>query len=249
MSPNEPKTEQAPPAVVYPGAPLRAVAIEVSFPALLDAFERFGAFQRRHLDEFNLHETPVEDKETDKSLEGGSEFARQGSLVLMSKNRERAVTIARDQLAFITYPYSTGFAGFRSWAMPLLREGLADLTLDSVLGVSFRYENRIKHDTSNLDLASILRIGLPAPAEAESTIRHVHLYWHQAWAGGTVEVDVNGCPQFSAKELHLNITAYLAGGPLAELDGLVQEAHRRARLTFEVLITSRFRDALRSTST
>ena len=47
-----------PEAIVYPGAPLRAVALEVHFHPLIDAMSRFGAFQRRHRGDFSrLYET------------------------------------------------------------------------------------------------------------------------------------------------------------------------------------------------
>jgi uncharacterized protein (TIGR04255 family) len=251
MSPNEPRTLQSPTVEVYPGAPLRAVAIEVIFPALLDAFPRFAAFQRRHRADFDhLHEISGDEHDREE-VPDGREFACARSALLMGASRERAVTVARDQLAVITYPYASGFAGFRSWAMPMLREGLADLGVERFSRVSFRYENRIRHDTTKLDLASVLRVSLPSPLEASAGGRHVHLYWHQPWTGGTVEIEIDACPHVSPREIHLNITAYHGArtGDLDEIDPLVQEAHRRARLTFEELITSRFRDELRSART
>ena len=135
-----------PEAVVYPSAPLRAVAIEVTFPSLLDAISRFGAFQRRHTAEFDrLYETSGDED----VLPDGREFGRPRSTVLMGRGPEpeRAVSIARDQLAVITYTYAMGFNGFASWGMPMLLEGLRDLSVDRIATVSYRYENRIPHDT------------------------------------------------------------------------------------------------------
>ena len=235
-----------PEAVVYPGAPLRAVAIEVTFPALLDAVSRFGAFQRRHFADFDrLYEASGDDEDV---VPDGREFSRPRSTVLMGREpRERAVTIARDQLAVITYTYSTGFAGFAKWAMPMLREGLGDLAVERVKRVSFRYENRIPHDTRKLDLGSLLRFSIPAPAEA-GAFQHVHQYWHQKWPDGIVRVEIDACPYVSGDEIHLNITAehQARSGSLDDIEPLLREAHRRARLTFEELITPPFRDRLRT---
>jgi hypothetical protein len=240
---------RVPEAVVYPGAPLRAVAIEVGFSALLDALPRFGAFQRRHLAEFgHLYETSADERE---SLPDGNEFARPRTVVLMGRGRKRAVTVARDQLAIITYGYTDGFAGFMDWAMPMLREGLSDLGVERILGTSYRYENRIPHDTEKLDLGSLFRLSLATPAEAGNATRNVHMYWRQHWPEGTVEIDLDACPHTSPDEIHLNITARRAAqsGSMDEIETSVREAHRLARLTFEELITSRFRDQLRATST
>lgn len=235
-----------PEAVVYPGAPLRAVAIEVGFPPLLDAFPRFAKFQRRHHERFNgLLETSTDDTDGE-SVPDGHEFARPRTAVLMGQ--DSAVTIAKDQLAVITYQYATGFSGFLKWAMPLMREGFDDLGVDRITRVSFRYENRIKHDTAKLDLGSIIKISLPAPGEAARAVRHVHLHWDQVWEGGKVTVEIHGCGGVSPDEIHMNITAHqrATSGGLDEIEGLTREAHRRARLTFEELITSAFRERLQS---
>lgn len=233
----------APDHVVYPGAPLRAVAIEVRFPALLDAFSRFGAFQRRHTADFDQVYETSEDKR--HALPEGREFERPRTAVLMGRARDRAVSLANDQLTIITYPYRAGFTGFCSWAMPMVREGLVDLGVEQLTGVNFRYENRIKHDTKNLDLGSLLRLSVAAPTETKRT-QHLHLYLHQIWSEGVVEIELDACPQVSEEEIHLNITAHLKtrAKPLAEIEGMVQEAHRMARLTFEELITPAFRAAL-----
>src|SRR4051794_21008970 len=121
-----------PEAIVYPGAPLRAVAVEVGFRSLLDATSRFGAFQRRHFHEYNrLVETPDDGRERVGRPEG-REFMRPGSATLLARDRERAVSVARDQLAVIAYSYRGGFTGFVKWALPTLREGLADLGVERV---------------------------------------------------------------------------------------------------------------------
>jgi uncharacterized protein (TIGR04255 family) len=229
--------------VVYPGAPLRAVAIEVRFGALLDAFSRLGVFQRRHAADFDrVYETSEERRHM---LPDGREFERPRTAVLMGRERDRAVSLANDQLAIITYPYTAGFAGFLSWAMPMAREGLADLGVEKITGVSFRYENRIRHDTKDLDLPSLLNVSLAAPSEAQRA-QHVHLYWQQIWPDGVVEVDLDACPHVSEKEVHLNITAYANPRTQAvdEIEELAREARRMARLTFEELITPAFRTTL-----
>ena len=248
---SEKMSEGSVPEVIYPGAPLRAVAVEVGFRPLLDAMSRFGAFQRRHLNDFNrLYETSGDDRERE-SLPEGREFSRPRSAVLMARDRARAVSVARNQLAVITYPYSSGFVGFMAWALPMLREGLDDLGVERITEVSYRYENRIKHDTENVDLGSILKVSLASPKEAGSTTRHLHLYWHQKWPDGTVEVDINACPSVSSEEIHLNITSHCVArsGALQDIESIAGNAHRLARLTFEGLITSRFREHLQSGGT
>ena len=232
---------RVPEALVYPGAPLRAVAIEVRFPALLDAVNRFAAFQRRHLAVYDrLYEASG-----DQDAPDGREFSRPNSLVLMG--RDRAVSIARDQLAAVTYPYQGGFPGFAEWALPTLREGLGDLGVERIAAVSYRYENRIQHDTRDIEIGRLLKLSLSAPTEAEPGLQHVHLYWHQKWPGGRVQVEFEACPTVSTDELHLNITAHCSAptGSLDEMEALVRESHRRARLTFEELITPAFREYLK----
>jgi hypothetical protein len=195
-----------------------------------------------------MYETSGDDEEP---LPDGREFGRPRSTVLMGRGRKRAVSIARDQLAVITYSYDDGFSGFLSWGLPTLREGLQDLDVGRVLGVAYRYENRIQQATRSFDLGSLLTISLSPPTEVEKETRNVHLYWHQRWPQGEVEVDINACPHVSAEEVHLNITAYIAApsGAVGDIETLVREAHRRARLTFEALITPSFRDHLRTART
>ena len=235
-----------PEVVVYPGAPLRAVAIEVGFSDLIDAVSRFGAFHRRHAADFDrIYETSADGEEMPAD---GREFNRPRSTVLMGRGPtpERAVSIAKDQLAVITYPYDRGYSGFLSWALPTLREGLADLDVTLIKSVAYRYENRIRHDTTKLDLSSLLRISLASPVEAGDSIRHVHLYWHQRWPEGPVQVEVDACPNVSEDFVHLNITAHrrTKTGALDELESLVRDAHRRARLTFESLVTAQLRERI-----
>ena len=167
----------------------------------------------------------------------------------MARERDRAVSLANDQLAVITYPYTAGFTGFLSWAKPMIQEGLTDLGVERVTAVNFRYENRIRHDTNDLDLSSLLKLSLAAPAEARRSA-HVHLYWHQVWPEGRVEVDLDACPDVSDEEVHLNITAYrpTPSNTLREIEGPIREAHRMARLAFEELITPAFRDSLNGTA-
>ena len=129
----------------------------------------------------------------------------------------------------------------------MVREGLDDLGVERVVGVSFRYENRIQHDTKAVELGSLLRLSLASPKEAGATT-HVHLYWHQMWPDGTVEVDVEACPRVSEKEMHINITAHcvVASRALDDVAPTTRVAHRLARLTFEELITPSFRERLKS---
>lgn len=231
-------SQREPDPIVYPQAPLRAVAIELQFEPLLDAQAKFGAFQRRHRSDFSR---VVEAK-------GDDDRPRTGATMLMASDRSRAISVARDQVSAITYVYAHGFAGFTQWAVPLLQEGLEDLQVASLSSVSFRYENRIVHDTRAVDLSRLFRFSLAAPPEAQGTSRHVHLYWHQIWREGTVEVDLNACPSVSKSEIHLNITSHCGSAAFAliDLQSKIDDAHRIARLTFEDLITTSFRDALRA---
>src|ERR1700727_3132493 len=90
-----------PEEVVYPLAPLRAVAIEVWFAPILDAFARLGAFQRRHRQEFSrLHENTGD--HTEMRLDG-REYERPRTALLIG--RDRAVLVARDHVAAIAYAY------------------------------------------------------------------------------------------------------------------------------------------------
>ena len=63
-------------------------------------------------------------------------------------------------------------------------------------------------------------------------------------------MSIDACPNANDEELRLNITAYLDQvTALDALESLAAEAHRRARLTFEELITPEFREnALRRRS-
>jgi uncharacterized protein (TIGR04255 family) len=237
--------EREPKAVIYPGAPLRAVGIEVGFPALLDALARFGAFQRRNGKTFTyLFETSGADYERIR-LPEGREFEQPRSAVLISSDRSRAVSVSTDQLAAITYPYETGFGGFTEWALPTLREGLRDLEVECISRVGYRYENRIPLPDEGLDLSSLFQISLSPPREARRTTAHVHMQWHQHWDGGWVEVRLDACSGLGP-EIRLDITAHclVPGEPADAISTVVAKAHRWARLTFEDLITPSFRDRL-----
>ncbi len=229
------------PAEVYAGAPLRAVAIEVGFPTLLDAVSRFGAFQRRHPELDRVWEA-----QGDPPSHDGREFARAATTVL--RNDARAVSIASDRLAAVAYTYDGGFRGFKSWAMPLLVEGLACIDTPTVASVRFRYENRIEHDTRNVSLGSMFRLTLAAPPGADDLFAHLHLVWRQKWPRGSVEVELEACDLQSEDRIRLNITATTPGTsrPVGDLEQLVDDAHDRARATFEELITSSFRERLRA---
>lgn len=240
--------EGTPEEIVYPRAPLRAVAIEVSFRPLLDAMSTFGKFQRRHVDEFSrLYETSGDDYDPEIPPDG-REFMRPRSAVLMARNRERAVSVAKDQLAVITYPYTTGFKGFMTWALPMLAEGLDVLDVQHVRALSYRYENRIEHDTENLDLPSLLNVSLASPRGAESATRSVHLSWRQLHPTGYVHVSVDACPHVSETEIHFNITSTCIPptGGRNEIEATARTAHNLARQTFEGLITPSFREQLKT---
>lgn len=116
-------------------------------------------------------------------------------------------------------------------------------------GVAYRHENRIQHDTRNQRLGSLFNLSFASPKEAGPTTRNVHLNWRQKWPEGSVAVDLDACSHMSPDEVHLNITAHCSAGTgaLYELDSMVRTAHRLARLTFEELITPRFREQLRTT--
>ncbi len=237
------------PAVeVYPNAPLRAVAIEARFPALLDAIPRFGVFQRRHISEYDrLYETELDDD--DHLTSGDDESEHRRSVMLLNRTRVRALSVARDRLTVITFSY-LGFVDFTAWAVPMLLEGLRDLGVENINRLNYRYENRIKRATREIDLGTIFRLSLSPPPGAQSATRHVHLYWHQLWSEGTVEVAIDGCSDMSADELRFNITAHhkVREQGLDGIERLAAETHRRARLTFEELITPNFREELRGRS-
>lgn len=234
-----------PEVVIYPGAPLRAVAIEVGFaPPLLDAVSRFAAFQRRYLGDFAIVR---EVAEYEWEPDDGREFKRPRSTVLIDAEKQRAVTIAMDQLAVVTYPPYAGFSAFLAWALPMLIEGLRDIGANRLSRIAFRYENRIPHSREDLDLNALFSISLPRPSGALPAIRDVHLHWHQDWPQGMVEVSLDGACPAMRRELQLDIVAsHDAQGMSLDdgLEALVREMHRRARHTFETLITDAFRNAI-----
>jgi hypothetical protein len=233
----------APATVIYPGAPLRAVAVAVAFSPLLDVPSRFASFQRRHQAEFDrLYDTSGNDWDRAEPPDG-REFQRPRATMLMGHDREKAISVSRDSLAIITYQYGGGHNEFLAWALPMLREGLRDLDVEVVRQLSYRYENRIRRDVAKLDLGAMLQLSLAAPAEALPELGHAHLSWDQLWAGGRVSVSIDGCPYGNDEELRLNITAYLDREARAEeIEPVALEAHRRAFLTFEGIVTPTFRD-------
>lgn len=231
-----------PEAILYPGAPLLAVAIEVSFPPLLDAFAKFGAFQRKHRDDFdeNVIESPA-----DAEAAEGEQRSRPRT-TLITRNRERAVSVSSNQLAAVTFEYRLGFSDFMPWAMTQLQDGLSILGVERIRSVSYRYENRIRADTSKVDLSNFFKLSLATPKEAATT-QHTHLYWHQTWEEGIVKMELDACPHISKTAIHLNITARcpLKAGTVHDVDRSAREAHRMARLAFEELIAEKFKTQLK----
>lgn len=230
--------ESSVPAVeVYPGAPLRAVAIEVYFPSMLDAYARLGAFQRRHAEFGRLVLT-----------EWPSRADHDHAAILFAQGQERALAVAFDHVAAVTYTYSEGFEGFRSWALPLLREALTDLEPRRIDKVRYRYENVIPLAPENdLVLEPLFKLVLPRAAGAMDSVRNLHLYWKQTWPeGGAVDVALDSCDEaVDLGTAQLHITAQCTGGVLDQIQERVAEAHRMARGTFEALITPEYREKLR----
>lgn len=85
------------------------MAVEVDFSPLLDAVSKFGVFQRRHLRDFGRLVVGRDDDRNDGEV-------RPGTAMLIARDRNRAVSAGRDQLAAITYSYADGFLGFVRWA-------------------------------------------------------------------------------------------------------------------------------------
>lgn len=232
-----PDNSNAPALEVYPGAPLRAVAVELHFPALLDTYARLGEFQRRH-------------SEFDRLVFGDSSahIDDDSAAILFGKEKERALAVSLDRVAAVTYTYSEGFTGFKSWALPLLLEALSDIRPAHVVRVRYRYENVIPVPSEGeVLLEPKFTIVLPRGQGAEKSVRNLHLYWKQQWPeGGAVDIALDGCADMvEPGTIQLNITAQCAGGPIADVEERVAEAHRMARSTFEELITPEYRDFLR----
>jgi hypothetical protein len=105
----------------------------------------------------------------------------------------------------------------------------------------------IRADTTKVDLGDFFKLSLAAPKEAGPATQHTHLYWHQSWQDGTVKVELDACPHISKTTIHLNITARcpLKAGTLGDVQPSATTAHRMARLTFEDLITEKFKAQLK----
>jgi uncharacterized protein (TIGR04255 family) len=225
----DPKTE------IYPRAPLRAVAIELNFKPLLDAVQRFGAFQRRHSQTFTRTRLADPEESRDANL-------------LLDEAGSRGVGISPSSLSFVTYSYDSGFEGFTEWSEPLMMEALDLLELSSFSDVAYRYENvvEMKIDQRVMSVEDILRFQMPKhPSVAASPPSTLVVTWTQSWPRGEVTVDV-GCFGEPSVHTHVDISARCKG-PLTrdELVDAIREAHRMGRLTFEEMITSDFREQLR----
>lgn len=240
--------KEEPPEEVYPGAPLRAVAMEARFAPLLDAHARFGAFQRAHAIDFDRLLFADSGDELGPDLDGTYDA------ILFSKSLARAVGIAPDGLAVVTYDYGSGFTGFMSWALPLLQEGLRALDVPRFTSVRFRYENAISTSATNqqngVDLAPMFRVLLPRGDGAHAAVRNVHLFWKQMWPTGSVNVALDCCSDLTGPDnADLTITGQCDGSIAAsDVEAKIREAHRIARLTFEELITPEYREKLRGRS-
>lgn len=208
--------------------------MEVGFEGLLDAVARMGAFQRAHLDALPRLYAP----------DGRS------SLLL---GDDRAVAVASDQVAVITYDYAKGYMELVRWGLPWLGEALDAIGVADPLGhVRFRYENLV--DTGGegqVDLARFFSIGLPRGARAPGPVETagLHLAWKQPWPKGVVSVDLALDEEASDggdDVLVLGIVAERRGPfPRSGLATVVAEAHEMALATFEALITDEYREVLR----
>lgn len=220
---------------VYPGAPLKAVAIECNFAPLLDAVQRFGAFQRRHAATF----TRVALAESRDSRD---------SNLLLDEASGRGVAISPTLLSLVTYSYAGGFSEFAEWAEPFLTDALDLLDVPRFTAVVYRYENVVvmKGAEGAMSVDDVVRLPMPKHASVEaSPPRDLVVSWTQPWPSGEVTVDVGSFSEPSG-HMHIDISARRVG-PLLRPDllGAVKEAHDMARLTFEALVTPTFREHLR----
>lgn len=247
--PVEPVAISDPPVVVYPRAPLQAVAIEVYFHGVLDALTRFAAFQRRHDEEFDRLYVPRTGLESD-------EFDLLRPVLLLGDDGTRGIAIASNQLSVITYPKDDpypGFEEFSRWAIPALAEGLDALEPKRMTRVGFRYENVIDSQMKgNLELERFFRIVLPRGLQARPGVRNdVHFGWRQEWPTGYVSVTLSVEPREASDLILLSIAAERSAerrGPVAreDLSVAIREAHNMARSTFDELITPEFRESLKA---
>lgn len=222
---------------LYPGAPLRAVAMEVYFGGLLDAVARMGAFQRKHAGALPRLYAPEREPHTPVLLLG----------------EDRGVAVASDQVAVITYDYAKGYDELVRWGVPMLDEALDTIGVAGELArVRYRYENLV--DTGRegeVDLGSLFRIGLPRGSGAPGPVEtgNLHVAWRQPWPGGVVAVDLAIDEEASDGGDDVLVLGIVAErqGPIARagLAAALAEAHEMARETFEALITDELRATLR----
>jgi uncharacterized protein (TIGR04255 family) len=222
-------TLEHPPVEVYPGAPLRAVAIEIFFPRTLDAVSRLGAFQRKR-PEFSNARLAHEDNDGE-------------TVLLLNESESKGVAISPTMLSVITYSYVGGFAAFAQWAHPILDEALSILELRAYTRVGYRYENVIDAVDARA-FSRMFAIGLPMP-EGATAGAHAFVAWEQEWPNGDVFVDVSTSPD-RPPVVRLDVSAG-RNGPVSpsERVAAIAEAHRMGRLAFEALITPEFREQLR----
>jgi len=232
-----------PPAEVYPGAPLQAVAMEVYFRGLLDALPRLAAWQRAHAASYEQLVVPV-DEEAANPLR---------PVILISTQEKRGVAVAVNQLTTIAYDYAGGYQAFAAWGVPCLLEGLQLLEVHQATRMAFRYENVVSLPSGQLEIEQFFRILLPRPEPVGGNTGSLALAWRYPWAKGEVAVDLAIAPHpddSKARALLLTIVAdrqrALAVG---ELEKGIDEVHRLARWTFERLITDEFRERLRKGTT
>ena len=240
----DPKAVAPPARELYPGAPLRAVAMEVYFPGLLDAVARLGELQRKHFQELGRLYVPRTE------LAEGADLDRHRPVLLLGKDRGMAV--ANDQVAVITYDYAKGYDELVRWGLPMLREALDTVgVLGALTRVRFRYENLIDAGTDGtVDLGRFFRIVLPRGPGATPTVASgVHLAWRQVWPGGFVSVDLSVDDEPGDDGDDVLVVSIVAERPgplaLADLEEALGQAHAMALWTWEELITDEFRETLR----
>ena len=228
----ETHTRQAledPHRVIYPGAPLRAVAIELYFDGVLDALTQFGEFQRRHRSTF------------DRTLFAESKSTTFPPAILVGRRDKRGFGIGPTMMAALAFSYETGFDGFLGWAFPLLTEALELLEIRAVTRVVYSYENLIQTPSTE-DIPSRLKLPFSAP-RPDLELVGLGMSWRHNWPeGGAVGVDLGGGEE-DQEALVLKITAEFPG-PLADLpsvDRAIRLAHTMARETFDAIITDKFR--------
>jgi hypothetical protein len=208
--------------------------MELYFEGVLDAVTRMGAFQRAHRGTF-----------------GRLYAADRDPAFLLGE--DRAVAVARDQVAVITYDYEKGYEELVAWGLPMLGEALDTIGVDGPLSrVRFRYENLVDTGAEGtVDLSRFFRValprgpGAPGPVETEG----LHLAWRQVWPTGTVAVDLavdEDLADGGDDVLVLGIVAERRG-PIgrSDLAAALGEAHDMALWTFEELITDEYRAVLR----